>query len=106
MANDLVTKAIPLCNRIGRNLIGHDFSLDYAQHLSFCPDVDIKKTKNEDRKITYSLKSGGTIEMVAQVTSIERVVAYFTNYPQSVYNELEAIEERIVDQENKSVQIK
>ena len=94
MTEDLVTKAVPLPSKIGRDRIEHDFSSDYAGYMSLSGEfVDRKVT---GKGIKYYLKNGGTIEMIEEVTSIGKVIVYFNKCPRNIYDSLQNIEKQIV----------
>jgi len=99
---ELITTKSPLCETIGFSRRKYDFSMDYAQYLSFSKDVDNKRTTSEPGRITYYLKNGGNIEMRNEVTGIGRVVVYYNNCPRRIYDDLRKIEEAIVEEVNRN----
>jgi len=94
---ELVTTKSPLCETIGKTRINYDFSLDYASYLSCSNDVDKKKTKSENGALTYFLKNGGSVSLRREVTGIGRIVVYYEDCPKRIYDDLQALEEKIVD---------
>ncbi len=100
--DELVTRKIPLCDRVGNAQVEHDFSLDYASFLSLHPDlVNTRAERTKFGGITYYIKGGGTVELRHEITGIGKVVVYFNECPKHIYDELNSLERRVVEQANK-----